>query len=228
MGAFIILFYFLKKIIFIGPLIKKLEPWAFLNESPFLDPQLQNRNKCIPQHHTFLVYIHESWNLGKPYGIKLRCYWKSFKEQLGNLGNPKRTCWEHIENKEDKQKITPSTSPQKEKIRLITSTCWAFPLVTWNFYFQNCLLSFLGWANSRVKIWEHSYNIHLKVECTILCFTYVSRFYLVLLYLEMQTFIINCAMGTCCYHLSWLHWLQRCILGFCNFSFNVIGYLAIW
>jgi hypothetical protein len=88
-----------------------------------LDPQLQNINKYILQHHTFSVYIHESWSSGKPYGIKLRYYWESFKEPLGNLGNPKRTCWEHIGNKEDKQKITPSTPPQKEKTRLITSAC---------------------------------------------------------------------------------------------------------
>jgi len=36
----------------------------------------------------FSVCIDESWTLGKPYGIKLRCYWESLGEQLQNLGNP--------------------------------------------------------------------------------------------------------------------------------------------
>ncbi len=57
------------------------------------------------------------------------------------------------------------------------------------------MLSFLAWGNGRAEIWEHSYNIHLKVACIILSFIYVSRYYLVFLYLEMQTFVINCAMG---------------------------------
>jgi hypothetical protein len=26
--------------------------------------------------------------LGKPYGIKVRCYWECFGEKLENLGNP--------------------------------------------------------------------------------------------------------------------------------------------
>jgi hypothetical protein len=29
------------------------------------------------------------------------------------------------------------------------SACWAFPLATWNFYFQNCLSPFWAWANGR-------------------------------------------------------------------------------
>jgi hypothetical protein len=59
-----------------------------------LDPQLQNKNKCIPQEHTFSVYIHECSTLGTPYGIKLRCYWECLREQLGNLGTSKK----HDEN----------------------------------------------------------------------------------------------------------------------------------
>jgi len=31
--------------------------------------------------------------LSKPYGIKVRCYWEHFREQLGNLFG---TSWEHI------------------------------------------------------------------------------------------------------------------------------------
>jgi hypothetical protein len=60
--------------------------------------------------------------LGKPYGIKLRCYWKLLREQIGNLGNLK----EHDENslgtrKKKKRKLSPS-HPQKEEIGPIMST----------------------------------------------------------------------------------------------------------
>jgi len=40
---------------------------------------------------------------GKPYGIKLRCYWERLREQLRELqGNMIRTCYEHLGNKEEK------------------------------------------------------------------------------------------------------------------------------
>ncbi len=92
-----------------------LEHWALPNGSTSLDPQLQNKNKCIHQEHTFSVYIHECSTLGKPYGIKLRCYWELLREQLGNL---KETWWEHIKNKEGKKRKkekVPPPHPQKEK-----------------------------------------------------------------------------------------------------------------
>jgi len=61
--------------------------------------------------HAFLlpyIHRHESWTLGKPYEIKLRCYWERFREQLRNLGNFKRTQWEHVGGKEEKtKKATP-------------------------------------------------------------------------------------------------------------------------
>jgi hypothetical protein len=47
---------------------------------------------------TFSVYIHESWTLGKAYGIKLRCDCKHLGEQFENLRNLLRTWWEHIGN----------------------------------------------------------------------------------------------------------------------------------
>jgi hypothetical protein len=83
-----------------------------------LDPSCKIKTNVFPpQQLTFSVYIHESWTLGKPYGIKLRCYWECLREQLGNLGNTMRTCWEHIGTRKQKQKITPRTwpHPQKEK-----------------------------------------------------------------------------------------------------------------
>jgi hypothetical protein len=36
--------------------------------------------------------------LGNPYGIKVRCYWGHFGEQLGNLENPVLIPWKHIGN----------------------------------------------------------------------------------------------------------------------------------
>jgi hypothetical protein len=36
--------------------------------------------------------------LGNPYGIKVRCYWGHFGEQLGNLESPVLTPWKHIGN----------------------------------------------------------------------------------------------------------------------------------
>jgi hypothetical protein len=46
----------------------------------------------------------ELW--AKPYGIKQRCYWECVEEQLGNLGKPLGTPWEHDENK--RKKLDPS------------------------------------------------------------------------------------------------------------------------
>jgi hypothetical protein len=43
----------------------------------------------------FSICIHdESWTLGKPYGIKLRCYWESLGNNFGTWGTP----WEQDEN----------------------------------------------------------------------------------------------------------------------------------
>jgi hypothetical protein len=75
------------------------ENWGSLpNRSTSLDPRSQISNKCALVWATFSVYIHESWTLGKPYGIKGRCYWEQFEEHLGNLGNlhgnMMKTHWE--------------------------------------------------------------------------------------------------------------------------------------
>ncbi len=51
--------------------------------------QLQNTDKCIPTWPSFSVYIHGSWTLGRPYGVKPRCYWEhlgdSILEHFGNM-----------------------------------------------------------------------------------------------------------------------------------------------
>ncbi len=50
-------------------------------------PQLENlfAPMHVPLWPTFFVYIHESWTLGKPYGINLRCYSKHLGEHFVNL-----------------------------------------------------------------------------------------------------------------------------------------------
>ncbi len=55
--------------------------------------------------------------MGKPYGIKLRCYrcyWECLEKQLGNLGNLMGTWWEHNGNKEQTKKYL--LLPLKEEI----------------------------------------------------------------------------------------------------------------
>jgi len=49
-------------------------------------------NRCA--RSTFPVYIHESWILGKLYGIKLSCCLNNIEEQLKNLVIPMGTHWE--------------------------------------------------------------------------------------------------------------------------------------
>jgi hypothetical protein len=51
-----------------------LEHWACPNISTSLDLQVQNKANVLLLEFTFVVHIHESWTLGKPYGIKPRCY----------------------------------------------------------------------------------------------------------------------------------------------------------
>ncbi len=111
-------------------------------EATSLDPCCKIETNVFPQQLTFSVYIHESWTLGKPYGIKLRCYWKWFREQLGSLGNLKGTHW----NKEEKTKNNSPylTPPPNGKIGPIKSACWAFPLVAWNFLFSKLFVTIFG------------------------------------------------------------------------------------
>jgi len=106
---------------------------------------------------TFSVYIHESWTLGKPYGIKLRCNCKRLKEQFENLRNPLRTWWEHIRNRGEKnKKITPPTHPtppRKEKTWAHHEDMLSLLIGCMKFlFFQKRWSSFLAWANGRCRI----------------------------------------------------------------------------
>jgi len=89
--------------------------------------------------------FHWYLTLGKPYGIKLRCYWERLREQLGNLGTLKGTCWEHVGNKGKRKKKKKNSLHPTLKM----SACWAFPLTAWNFYFWNSWSPFLAKANGR-------------------------------------------------------------------------------
>ncbi len=99
---------------FIGPTAIVLEHWGLPYWSTSLDLKLQNRYKWTPQQPTFSVYIRESWTLGKPYQIKLRCYWECITEQLGNLRNLKETMlgthWE--QGRPKKKDSTPKRKNQ--------------------------------------------------------------------------------------------------------------------
>jgi hypothetical protein len=93
--------------ILIGPSPIFLEHWAlFPIDAPLWTPSHKNKNKCVATLlPTFSVYIHESWTLGKAYGIKLSCHWgENLGEQLENLGILIGTWWEHIENERKKSK----------------------------------------------------------------------------------------------------------------------------
>jgi hypothetical protein len=98
--------------------------------------------------------------LGKTYGIEVRCYWE---HPWGTHWGPK----EHIENlmgthwklernmlgtkeKWKKSSFPPTQNFKKNKNHGTLSASGAFPLATWNFYFQNYSSSFLAWANTPI------------------------------------------------------------------------------
>ncbi len=71
-----------------------LEHWACPHRNTSLDPQVQNKANVLPIEPTFVVYIHEIWTLGKPYGIKLRCCCQHMRERIWEQGGKKHltTC----------------------------------------------------------------------------------------------------------------------------------------
>jgi hypothetical protein len=139
-----------ERAIFISPSAIFLECWAALpNGSTSSDPGCKIDTNVFPQWLTFSVYIHESWTLGKPYGIKLRCYWKLLREEIWNLGNLKRTWWEHIGNKEGKQKKTPPTpphptTPPKGRNRAHHEYILSLPIGYMKFLFPKLFVTILG------------------------------------------------------------------------------------
>jgi hypothetical protein len=104
-----------------------LEYWALLNRSTSLDPSCKVEPNFLSSWHTFSVYIHESWTLGKPCGIKMRCYWECLHEQLRNLRNLKGTWWEPLG----------TNKKQHTKECISTFVFMAFKDVLWIYYFPH-------------------------------------------------------------------------------------------
>jgi hypothetical protein len=68
----------------------------------------------------FSVCIDESWTLGKPYGIKLRCYWESLGNNFGTWGTP----WEQDGNtfgnkRKNKNNLPPP--PNRKKLNPLSA-----------------------------------------------------------------------------------------------------------
>jgi len=103
-------------------------------EAPLLDSQLQNRNKYASLYLTFSVDILRTSTLGKPYGIKCRCYWEHLgeciKEHFSNLGilwgldgNTLRTREKKPKKKNSPHPTPPHLTFKRKKTEPIMSAC---------------------------------------------------------------------------------------------------------
>ncbi len=134
MQSWLFLFLF-ERPIFICPSAICFGTLSIPNWSTFLDPlPLQNRDKCAPLDYS--LYTEELNCLGKPNGIKPRCYWEHIGECILELGNILGTRGKN-------QKFPPvHPTPKRKKRGPILTACWAFSLDAWIFCFQNCLSPF--------------------------------------------------------------------------------------
>jgi len=105
--------------------------WAICNVSATLDT-LQHRSiSMLPIYLPFTSYIHGSWTVTKQYGLKLRSYWEHLREDNGeHFENLMGIHWEQVN---PPLPYPPQT--QKKKTKPPPSTCWAFALAAWDFYF---------------------------------------------------------------------------------------------
>ncbi len=118
---------FLEGATLIGPSPIFWKYWSLPNRSTSLEswtPVHKIKTNVPSLWPTFLVYIHWSWTLSKPYGIKLSCYW----ECLGNLRNPLGTWLEHS------RKGLPPLPPLKKKNKKLTH--WPLDLGTGKIFFE--------------------------------------------------------------------------------------------
>jgi len=103
-------------------------------EAPLLDSQLQNRNKYASLYLTFSVDILRTSTLGKPYGIKCRCYWEHLgeciKEHFSNLGilwgldgNTLKTREKKPKKKNSPHPTPPHLTFKRKKTEPIMSAC---------------------------------------------------------------------------------------------------------
>jgi hypothetical protein len=97
---------------------------------------------------TFSVYINESQALGKPYGLKVRCYWERFGEKLENLGNPlgphESTIGNMMRTRKEKKnyKILAPLLPEKGKFWTPHGSMLSLSLVTSDFYLYGIKILF--------------------------------------------------------------------------------------
>jgi hypothetical protein len=129
MGALTI-FFFLKEKTLIAPSPIFSKHWALPHNSTSLDPQSQNKKKCVPLWPTFSLDIHRSWTLGKPYGIELWCYWEQLGEPHVNI---MKTHWEQGEKIKNKKLLPDTPHPTKKKTGPLRSAYRTFSLAAWNF-----------------------------------------------------------------------------------------------
>jgi len=76
------------------------------------------------------------WNLGKTYGIELRCCWELFENLM-------RTWWEHGSTLGIRKK-TKNPSPPREHLDPMNA-CVSLLIGYMKLLFQNCLSTFLTW-----------------------------------------------------------------------------------
>jgi hypothetical protein len=103
------------------------------NRSTFL-PSCKMKTKAHPSMSSF-YYMYGELNSGQT-------IWDKTQVLL-------ETLWEHFGNKGKKQKNPCTPTLKRQKTGSFMMACWAFPLVSWNFYFQNCSSPFLARANDR-------------------------------------------------------------------------------
>jgi hypothetical protein len=122
MGAFTLFFFlfFWKRPCWLAPSpkkkLKKSEHWTLPNRSTSLNqPNCKNKNKCVSYGPPFSVYIHESWTLGKPCGIKGRwCYWELLGEPFGNfMGAHREHDWNKGRSKKAKINFPKTRNPSR-------------------------------------------------------------------------------------------------------------------
>ncbi len=110
------------------------------NRSTSLDPQLQSRNKCAPAHLNFFVYIKGSWTVGKPCGIKPRCYWEHLGEWISeHFGNLMGTNWE--QRRKPKTPCCPPPRAQKEKHWIVHECMLSLLIGCMKFLFPKLLVT---------------------------------------------------------------------------------------